>query len=81
MNCSICLEELNNKKNIYTLSCGHKFHYECFLRYSYQVGHLFIDCPMCREMNINTQLPTLDKEENLREFLFHKKKKKMLCDD
>ena len=76
MNCSICLEELNNKKNIYTLSCGHKFHYECFLRYSYQVGHLFIDCPMCREMNINTQLPTLDTEENLRELLFHKKKKR-----
>ena len=76
MNCSICLEELNNKKNIYTLSCGHKFHYECFLRYSYQVGHLFIDCPICREMNINTQLPNLDTEENLRELLFHKGKKR-----
>ena len=76
MNCSICLDEFNNKKNIFKLSCNHKLHYECFLRYSYQVGHLFIDCPMCREMNINTQLPTLDTEENLRELLFHKKKKR-----
>ena len=60
MNCSICLDEFNNKKNIFKLSCNHQLHYECFLRYSYQVGHLFIDCPMCREMNINTQLPNLD---------------------
>ena len=56
MNCSICLEELNNKKTIFKLSCNHQLHYECFLKYSYQVSHLFIDCPMCREMNINTQL-------------------------
>ena len=76
MNCSICLEEFNNTKTIFKLSCNHQLHYECFLRYSYQVGHLFIDCPMCREMNINTQLPNLDTEQNLRELLFHKKKKR-----
>ena len=49
MECSICLNTMDNKDNIFILSCNHKFHYKCFLKYSYQIGHLYIDCPLCRE--------------------------------
>ena len=66
MECSICLNEMKEDQCIFTLSCNHKLHYSCFLKYSFQKNHIFIDCPLCREMNINTQLPDLDTEQNLR---------------
>ena len=67
MECSICLEEFNNEKTIFTLSCNHKLHYQCFLKYVYQKGNFFIDCPLCREMNTNTKSPVDDHEDGLRE--------------
>ena len=73
--CSICLDDLN-KKTIFTLSCNHKLHYECFLRCSYQKNYIFIDCPLCREMNTNATMPIKDPETHLRELLSHTKKKR-----
>ena len=76
MECSICLNTMDNKDNIFILSCNHKFHYKCFLKYSYQIGHLYIDCPLCRDMNFNIQLPILDSESNLKNLLFHNRRKR-----
>ena len=33
--CSICLEELNDNNIIKTLSCGHKYHFNCFKKLVY----------------------------------------------
>lgn len=72
--CSICLEKLDGKKTIFTLSCNHQLHYECFLRYSYKNNHMFIDCPLCREMNYNIKPAIKEPEQNLKELCFHGKR-------
>ena len=71
MDCSICLETLDTKC-IFTLSCNHKLHYDCFLQCSYQKSHIFIDCPLCREMNTNTKPVHEDPYTNIKALLFHK---------
>ena len=76
MECSICLNEMKEDQCIFTLSCNHKLHYSCFLKYSFQKNHIFIDCPLCREMNINSKKPLNDPETNLREICSHKKPKR-----
>ena len=51
--CSICLEDLN-KKQTYTLPCGHIFHTECQINWfrSKQVS-----CPKCRSSKTLGDLP------------------------
>ena len=75
MECSICLEELN-EKTIFTLSCNHKLHYQCFLKYVYQKSNIYIDCPLCREMNTNTKSPLEDPKEGLKDLLLSPKNKR-----
>ena len=79
MECSICLEELNDKKTIFTLSCNHKLHYQCFLKYVYQKNNIYIDCPLCREMNTNNKSPLDDPKEGLKELLLLSPKNKRCC--
>lgn len=53
MECPICLGKLQNKLTI-QLSCNHTLHYRCFLSYVFSTEcHIFISCPLCREMNTN----------------------------
>ena len=75
MECSICLEEFNNERSIFTLSCNHKLHYRCFLKYVYLKGNMFIDCPLCRSMNTNTKSPIDDPVSGLKELLFFSQKR------
>ena len=54
--CSICIERLKCKKSIYTLSCGHKFHYDCYMKCVFNNHmNIFINCPLCREMNFTNK--------------------------
>ena len=46
LTCSICLSTMKNK-TIKTLSCGHKFHYDCILQLVMR-KNFFIKCPLCR---------------------------------
>ena len=65
--CSICLEDIENKHLPYTLSCNHIFHFSCFKKYMFKTNHtFFVDCPNCRQMNINVHYPYLDYKKNLR---------------
>ena len=58
MECSICLERIKNNHVEFQLSCDHKLHYQCFLLYVYNAGgNIFINCPLCREMNYNIVKP------------------------
>ena len=59
--CSICLRDIEDKHLIYTLSCNHKFHFNCFKGYIFKTKHVFfVDCPNCRQMNINVSYPFKD---------------------
>ena len=49
--CAICLDDINDKDEIYTLSCDHTYHHSCFMSYVFQKGHSFVTCPLCRSMN------------------------------
>ena len=55
--CSICLEELNDNNIIKTLSCGHKYHFNCFKKLVYMNNNFYIKCPLCREYNTNIDKP------------------------
>ena len=55
--CPICLDELNDNNIIKTLSCGHKYHFNCFKKLVYINNNFYISCPLCREYNTNIDKP------------------------
>jgi len=55
--CPICLDEIKENHNIKILSCDHKFHFCCFKKMVYRHNNFYIDCPLCRKMNINIDKP------------------------
>jgi hypothetical protein len=66
MECSICLDSLNNRKT-YKLSCGHEFHLKCYINCVYTNNcNIFIKCPLCRELNINIEKPYDNSYDNLK---------------
>lgn len=59
--CSICLDEITEIHLPITLSCNHKFHFNCFKNYSLRtLGHFLIDCPNCRQLNYHLEFPFQD---------------------
>ena len=57
MDCSICLESLNNQKT-YKLSCGHGFHLKCYQNCVFSNNfNIFIKCPLCTKLNFNRERP------------------------
>lgn len=63
--CSICLNEIEEDHVIKTLSCGHTFHYRCFMNIIHYSKNIFIECPLCRRVNDNISKPFTDPERNL----------------
>jgi hypothetical protein len=64
--CSICLTEIEDDHVEKTLSCGHKFHYRCFMNIVHHSKNIFIECPLCRRVNDDISKPFTDPEKNLR---------------
>ena len=65
--CSICLQDIQEKETIKTLSCGHTFHYTCFRDMIYHsVNSAFLECPLCRNHNTDVSKPSQDIETNIR---------------
>ena len=60
--CSICLEEIKDKHIIKKLSCNHTIHFLCFKKMVYHNNNFYINCPLCRKINL---IP-LDYEFSLR---------------
>lgn len=57
--CSICLSVIKPIDE-YKLSCNHTFHKKCFYRCVYSNNmNIFIKCPLCREMNFNNTINSL----------------------
>ena len=68
--CPICLDELQEHHIIKTLSCNHKFHFNCFKKLVYQKKNFYISCPMCRGINTCTKKPFKDNhKENIKSLL------------
>ena len=63
--CSICLNEIEDDHVEKTLSCGHKFHYRCFMNIIHRSKNIFIECPLCRRVNDDISKPFTDPERNL----------------
>lgn len=57
--CSICLSNINHDK--YIFSCNHSFHKKCFYKLVYSNNmNIFIKCPLCRELNFNNNINSLN---------------------
>ena len=76
--CSICLNPLERDHVKKTLSCGHEFHYRCFINIVYREKNIFIQCPLCRRVNEDTSKPFNNPEKNLR-ILCSRKVGKVRC--
>ena len=64
--CPICLNEIEENHVTKRLTCGHTFHYRCFLKIVYRSLNIFISCPLCRKPNEDTTKPYQDPEKNIR---------------
>lgn len=77
MECSICLETIN-ENNKFKLSCDHEIHYKCFLSLIMKTNStIFINCPLCRNINTNNERPFKNIIDNLN--LFTNKNKRCKC--
>ena len=50
INCSICYDPINKKKNISILKCKHKFHSVCIAKWCREKYKGEITCPECRDI-------------------------------
>ena len=66
MECSICLSKINENDTIKTLSCNHIFHFQCYLDLVYRDSNVYVNCPLCREMNTSIEKPTNNYLENIK---------------
>ena len=65
--CAICLDDMTEDSSVFTLSCDHSYHTQCFKSLVCQTGHSFVDCPLCRAQNTrNTFTHTDDPETFLK---------------
>ena len=64
--CSVCLNEIEEDHIVKTLSCGHNFHYRCFMNIVHHNKNYFIECPLCRRKNEDISKPFTNPERNLR---------------
>lgn len=62
--CCICLEELDNDKNLVVLECGHKLNFTCFVQLM-NTNRYNIKCPLCRAtVNIGLRNTGIDDYES-----------------
>ena len=68
-NCCLCLESLDTKPPLQTLTCGHKIHYRCYCRLCYHKATFYIECPLCRSKNYKFDRPYNNPKFNLLYFV------------
>lgn len=73
--CSICLEEISGRP-LKKLSCGHDLHYDCYMKQVIR-KHIFINCPLCRQLNTNINKFSNNSFEIIYNFIGNKTKNKM----
>ena len=80
MDCPVCLDSLNNNNNnkLKTLSCGHVYHYKCYMDIVNRGQNLFVVCPLCRNMNTNIKKPFNNPKDNIK-ILCNSLKNRCIC--
>ena len=68
--CSICLEDLDEKKNLCKLECKHKFHFKCLMTLYNSNGGYSNKCPECRSEfarsnGIQNRISSMDELHNI----------------
>ena len=64
--CIICFAPLNNyKKNLIMFSCGHTYHYDCFINWRKQSGNVMDQCISCDTIRSYTVIPKKNKQTNI----------------
>lgn len=67
--CGCCHEEFENEIDIITLSCGHKYHYECIydaFLFNKKRGGCILECPYCRKKTNPIPIkPNIDYNEHI----------------
>ena len=61
MECSICLELINNDVNKIVTECGHHYHANCLLKHTHMNGY---GCPLCRSDMVETESQNDDEEDD-----------------
>lgn len=64
--CTICLQTIDDNHIKKVLTCGHIFHYRCFINLVYRNKNYFVECPLCRRVNEDITKPFTDPERNIR---------------
>ena len=64
--CSVCLQKIEGDHVKKILSCGHEFHYRCYIDIVYHAKSYFINCPLCRRVNEDITKPFTIPEKNLK---------------
>ena len=77
--CSICLDEIKDNHIVKKLSCNHTFHFLCFKKMVYHNNNVYINCPLCREMNHNIEKPFLDNPKRNISIMCHSGVGKVRC--
>jgi len=80
MECCICLGKITQKNCVKTLSCNHQLHYSCFLECAFNnKGTIFINCPLCRVLNVDNNRPYLTDQENILAVSLNDTKRERCC--
>ena len=81
--CAICLDEMTDDmtedSSVFTLSCDHSYHTQCFKSLVCQTGHSFVDCPLCRTQNIRSPFLHTDNPETFLKTWFSEEKTTKRC--
>ena len=65
--CSICLQVLKNDEPLQKFSCNHMFHFTCIRDMIFHNNaSMFLECPLCRDYNINIKKPFEDSKKNIK---------------
>ena len=65
--CIICFAPLNNyKKNLIMFSCGHTYHYDCFINWRKQSDNVMDQCISCDTVRSYTVMPKKYKKKNIK---------------
>tara|TARA_Y100000590_G_scaffold470383_1_gene664328 strand:+ start:9124 stop:9723 length:600 start_codon:yes stop_codon:yes gene_type:complete len=72
MDCPICMDKITTNEKV--LTCGHKLHYGCYIELILYSKNQFMECPLCREVNINTERYSTDSKQNIEIICRNKKR-------
>lgn len=56
--CCICLDDINKTDIVQKFTCGHEIHHKCYFQLVINNCTKFVECPLCRKINYNTEWPS-----------------------